>query len=152
EDLLRHVVSEVIPRELCPNGDPRELNFLCNPSGRFEIGGPQADSGLTGRKLIADTYGGAARHGGGALCGKDPSKVDRSAAYYARYAAKNLVAAGLADRLEIQVAYAIGKAEPLSISVETFGTARVSDETITSLIDRFFDFRPAAIIQNLNLR
>ncbi len=129
--LLEHVVEHVIPRELHPKGG---LNFLSNPSGRFEIGGPQADSGLTGRKLIVDTYGGAARHGGGALSGKDPSKVDRSASYYARYAAKNLVAAGVAERLELQVSYAIGQARPVSIHVDCFGTARLEEERIEALL------------------
>jgi len=149
--LFEHVVEHVIPRELYPAGG--ELNFLSNPSGRFEIGGPQADSGLTGRKLIADTYGGASRHGGGALCGKDPSKVDRSAAYYARYAAKNLVAAGVAERLELQVSYAIGQARPVSIHVDCFGTARVDEGRIEALLlsGELFDFRPAAIIRQLDL-
>jgi S-adenosylmethionine synthetase len=151
EDLYEHVVTQVIPKQLYPGGG--ELNFLCNPSGRFEIGGPQADSGLTGRKLIADTYGGAARHGGGALCGKDPSKVDRSAAYFARYAAKNLVAAGVADRLELQVSYAIGRARPVSIHADSFGTARVEESQIEALLlsGELFDFRPGAIIRQLNL-
>jgi S-adenosylmethionine synthetase len=152
-DLLEHVVANVMPPQLCPGGDVSALNFLCNPSGRFEIGGPQADSGLTGRKLIADTYGGAARHGGGALCGKDPSKVDRSASYYARYAAKNLVAAGVADRLELQVSYAIGRARPVSIAVETFGTGRVDEQSIEALLlsGSVFDFRPGGIIEGLGL-
>jgi S-adenosylmethionine synthetase len=126
--------------------------FLVNPTGRFVIGGPMGDAGLTGRKIIVDTYGGMARHGGGAFSGKDPTKVDRSAAYYARYVAKNLVAAGIASRLEIQVSYAIGKAQPLSVMVETFGTSDFSDAQIVALIDRVFDFRPAAIIENLGLR
>jgi S-adenosylmethionine synthetase len=147
-DLVEHVIKAVVPAGLLDG----ETEYFVNPTGRFVIGGPHGDAGLTGRKIIVDTYGGMARHGGGAFSGKDPTKVDRSAAYYARYAAKNLVAAGLADRLEIQVAYAIGKAEPLSISVETFGTGRVSDEEITTLLHQFFDFRPAAIIENLNLR
>jgi S-adenosylmethionine synthetase len=151
EGLLEHVVEEVIPRDLYPSSGG--LNFLSNPSGRFEIGGPQADSGLTGRKLIADTYGGAARHGGGALCGKDPSKVDRSAAYYARYTAKNLVAAGVAERLELQVSYAIGRARPVSIHVDCFGTARVDEGRIEGLLlsGELFDFRPGAIIRQLDL-
>jgi S-adenosylmethionine synthetase len=126
--------------------------FLVNPTGRFVIGGPQGDTGLTGRKIIVDTYGGMARHGGGAFSGKDPTKVDRSAAYYARYVAKNLVAAGLADRLEIQVSYAIGRAHPLSVMIETFGTGRVSDAEMQEIMNSHFDFRPAAIIQNLDLR
>jgi S-adenosylmethionine synthetase len=151
--LLEHVIAQVIPGELCPGGDPGALNFLSNPSGRFEMGGPQADSGLTGRKLIADTYGGAARHGGGALSGKDPSKVDRSASYYARYAAKNLVAAGVAERLELQVSYAIGRARPVSIHVDTFDTGRVDEATIERMLlaGDIFDFRPGAIIRNLGL-
>jgi S-adenosylmethionine synthetase len=148
--LLEHVVQPVIPAALHPSGG---LNFLSNPSGRFEIGGPQADSGLTGRKLIVDTYGGAARHGGGALSGKDPSKVDRSASYYARYAAKNLVAAGVADRLELQVSYAIGQARPVSIRVDSFGTARVDEARIEAALQsgELFDFRPGAIIRQLGL-
>ena len=129
-----------------------KTKFYVNPTGRFVIGGPMGDAGLTGRKIIVDTYGGMARHGGGAFSGKDPTKVDRSAAYYARYAAKNLVAAGLADRLEIQVSYAIGMARPLSIMVETFGTEKVNNGTILDVIHKHFDFRPGAIIQNLNLR
>ena len=123
-----------------------------NPSGRFEIGGPVADAGLTGRKIIVDTYGGMARHGGGAFSGKDPTKVDRSAAYAARYVAKNVVAAGLADRFEIQISYAIGKAQPVSIMCETFGTGRVSDVEIEQLVREHFDLRPGAIIKNLDLR
>src|SRR5581483_3330833 len=125
--------------------------ILVNPSGRFEIGGPTADAGLTGRKIIVDTYGGVARHGGGAFSGKDPSKVDRSAAYAARYVAKNLVAAGLAERCEVQVSYAIGKAEPTSLAVETFGTGRIADEAIVDLINKHFDLRPLGIIRSLDL-
>jgi S-adenosylmethionine synthetase len=147
-DIRQFVINSVIPADMLDD----ETKYFVNPTGRFVIGGPHGDAGLTGRKIIVDTYGGMARHGGGAFSGKDPTKVDRSAAYYARYAAKNLVAAGLAERLEIQVSYAIGKARPLSIMAETFGTARVSDDEILSLIDQFFDFRPAAIIKNLNLR
>src|SRR5262249_14815286 len=120
--------------------------------GRFELGGPAADAGLTGRKIIVDTYGGVARHGGGAFSGKDPSKVDRSAAYAARYVAKNLVAAGLADRCEVQVSYAIGRARPTSIAIETFGTGRLSEDELLQLVRRYFDLRPAAIIHNLDLR
>jgi S-adenosylmethionine synthetase len=142
------VVQAVIPSVLLDD----RVKYYVNPTGRFVIGGPMGDAGLTGRKIIVDTYGGMARHGGGAFSGKDPTKVDRSAAYYARYAAKNLVAAGLADRLEIQVSYAIGIAKPMSIMVETFGTGRVSDHEMLALIDHHFDFRPAAIIQNLGLR
>jgi S-adenosylmethionine synthetase len=147
-DVIEEVVRYVVPSELLDD----RVKYYVNPTGRFVIGGPMGDAGLTGRKIIVDTYGGMARHGGGAFSGKDPTKVDRSAAYYARYAAKNLVAAGLADRLEIQVSYAIGIARPMSIMVETFGTGRMPDSEILELIDRYFDFRPAAIIQNLNLR
>ncbi|MGH2442442.1 MAG: methionine adenosyltransferase [Chloroflexota bacterium] len=147
-DLRRQVVDHVIPLELLDD----KTRFYVNATGRFVIGGPHGDAGLTGRKIIVDTYGGMARHGGGAFSGKDPTKVDRSATYYARYVAKNLVAAGLADRLEIQVSYAIGKAEPLSIMVETFGTGHVSDQTLLELIAEHLDFRPAAIIKNLDLR
>jgi S-adenosylmethionine synthetase len=133
--------------------DERALraNFLVNPTGRFVIGGPVGDAGLTGRKIIVDTYGGMARHGGGAFSGKDPSKVDRSAAYAARWVAKNLVAAGLADRIELQVAYAIGVAHPVSVMVETFGTERVGRATIAALVDEHFDLRPGAFRQALNL-
>ena len=130
----------------------KQTNYIINPSGRFVIGGPQGDAGLTGRKIIVDTYGGMARHGGGAFSGKDSTKVDRSAAYAARYVAKNIVAAGIADRLELQVSYAIGKAEPVSIMVETFGTGVICDERIDALVREFFDLRPAAIIHNLDLR
>ncbi|MFP7760496.1 methionine adenosyltransferase [Marisediminicola sp. LYQ134] len=131
--------------------DSRETRMLINPTGRFEIGGPKGDAGLTGRKIIVDTYGGASRHGGGAFSGKDPSKVDRSAAYAMRWVAKNAVAAGLADRLEVQVAYAIGRATPVGLYVETFGTGAVSDDAITSAISDVFDLRPAAIIRDLDL-
>jgi S-adenosylmethionine synthetase len=126
--------------------------FLINPTGRFVIGGPQADSGLTGRKIISDTYGGMARHGGGAFSGKDPTKVDRSASYAARYVAKNIVAAGLADKCEIQLAYAIGVARPVSIYVDTFGTGKVPDSKLVDLVLEHFDLRPGAIIKDLNLR
>ena len=126
--------------------------FLINPTGRFVTGGPMGDAGLTGRKIIVDTYGGMARHGGGAFSGKDPTKVDRSAAYATRYVAKNIVAAGLADRCEIQIAYAIGTANPVSIMVDTFGTGRVSEDDLVSLIHEHFDLRPAAIIRDLDLR
>jgi S-adenosylmethionine synthetase len=147
-DLVELVVKPVIGPEWL-DGDTK---YYVNPTGRFVIGGPHGDAGLTGRKIIVDTYGGMARHGGGAFSGKDATKVDRSAAYYARYCAKNLVAAGLADRLEIQVSYAIGRAHPVSIMIETFGTGHVSDAEMQDIIDRHFDFRPAAIIQNLGLR
>ena len=129
-----------------------ETELIVNPSGRFVIGGPQADAGLTGRKIIVDTYGGYARHGGGAFSGKDPTKVDRSAAYYARYAAKNVVAAGLAERCEIQVAYAIGKAEPFSVDTESFGTSTIDPDRLRRLVKDAFDFRPAAVIEQLDLR
>ena len=136
-----------------PNGYlDRDTKIYINPTGRFVVGGPMGDYGLTGRKIIVDTYGGVARHGGGAFSGKDPTKVDRSAAYMMRYVAKNLVAAGVADRLEIQVSYAIGVARPLSIAVETFGTCKISDERIVQLIRENFDLRPAALIRDLNLR
>lgn len=147
-DIKEHVISPVIPPELIKG----EMHIFINPTGRFVMGGPQADSGLTGRKIIVDTYGGAVPHGGGAFSGKDPTKVDRSGAYMARYAAKNVVASGLADACQIQVAYAIGVAKPVSIMVETFGTGRISDEHITKLLREHFDFRPAAIIRNLELR
>ncbi|MEG1912139.1 MAG: methionine adenosyltransferase [Cloacibacillus sp.] len=147
-DIIEHVIKPVIPAELITS----KPTFLVNPTGRFVIGGPQADSGLTGRKIIVDTYGGAVPHGGGAFSGKDPTKVDRSGAYMARYAAKNVVAAGLADACQIQVAYAIGVAKPVSIMVETFGTGKIHDEEITKLLREYFDFRPAAIIRDLDLR
>jgi S-adenosylmethionine synthetase len=150
-DIIEQVIKPVI-MSFSPDLLDGSTNFLVNPTGRFVIGGPMGDAGLTGRKIIVDTYGGMARHGGGAFSGKDPTKVDRSAAYYARYVAKNLVAAGIASRLEVQVSYAIGKAQPLSVMVETFGTSNYSDGQIVSLIDRVFDFRPAAIIENLGLR
>jgi len=137
-----------LPQELVDD----QTKYYINPSGRFVLGGPQADSGLTGRKIIVDTYGGAAHHGGGAFSGKDATKVDRSAAYFARYVAKNMVAAGVADRLELQVAYAIGVAEPVSLNVETFGTSKISDNKITEIITQLFDFRPLAIINHLDLR
>jgi S-adenosylmethionine synthetase len=149
-DLWEHVVRPILPGELY---DEKKLleNFLVNPTGKFEIGGPMGDCGLTGRKIIVDTYGGAARHGGGAFSGKDPSKVDRSAAYAARYVAKNVVAAGLADRCEIQVAYAIGVARPVSVMVETYGTERVARGTIASLVEEHFDLRPGAFREYLKL-
>jgi S-adenosylmethionine synthetase len=142
------VIDQVIPSDLVD----RDTKVFVNPSGRFEVGGPAADAGLTGRKIIVDTYGGVARHGGGAFSGKDPSKVDRSAAYAARHVAKNLVAAGLADRCEVQVSYAIGRAQPTSIAVETFDTGQVAEEELMRLVRQHFDLRPGAIIHNLDLR
>ncbi len=147
-DLINYVAKEVIPTKLIDDN----TRYIINPSGKFVIGGPVGDTGLTGRKIIVDTYGGFARHGGGAFSGKDPTKVDRSASYAARYVAKNLVAAGLASRLELQISYAIGVSKPTSISVETFGSGKVSDEVFLALIEKHFDLRPGAIIQNLNLR
>ena len=147
-DALEYIVKPVIPAHLIDN----HTKIFVNPTGRFVTGGPMGDAGLTGRKIIVDTYGGIARHGGGAFSGKDPTKVDRSAAYAARHIAKNVVAAGLADRLELQVSYAIGVARPLSLFIETFGTGKVSDEEIIRLINEHFDLRPAGIIQELNLR
>lgn len=148
EDLIEHVVKPVVDGALLDEN----TKYFINPTGRFVVGGPHGDSGLTGRKIIVDTYGGYARHGGGAFSGKDPTKVDRSAAYAARYVAKNLVAAGLADRCEIQLAYAIGVAKPVSIFVDSFGTGKVSDEKLSELVEKTFDLRPAAIIKNLDLR
>lgn len=147
EDIIEHVVRAVVPEHMLA-----DTRFLINPTGRFVIGGPQGDSGLTGRKIIVDTYGGMGRHGGGAFSGKDPTKVDRSGAYAARYVAKNLVAAGLARRLEVQIAYAIGVARPVSLSVDTFGTGVIPEPEIEELVRRHFDLRPAAIIQNLDLQ
>jgi S-adenosylmethionine synthetase len=146
--LIEKVVRQVIPADLL-DADTR---MFINPSGRFEIGGPMADAGLTGRKIIVDTYGGMARHGGGAFSGKDATKVDRSAAYAARYVAKNVVKAGLADRFEIQVSYAIGKARPISIMIETFGTGKLPDDQILMLIGEHFDLRPKAIIDTMQLK
>jgi len=151
-DLWEHVLHPILPAELYDEKKLNtERNFLVNPTGKFELGGPHADTGLTGRKIIVDTYGGAARHGGGAFSGKDPSKVDRSAAYAARYVAKNVVAAGLADKCEVQLAYAIGVAHPVSIMVDTFGTERVSRSQIVALVNEHFDLRPGAFRQYLNL-
>jgi len=147
-DILEHVIAPIVPPELLDE----KTRYFINPTGRFVIGGPQGDAGLTGRKIIVDTYGGMARHGGGAFSGKDPTKVDRSAAYAARYVAKNIVAAGLADRCEIQLAYAIGVAQPVSILVETFGTGKIPEEKIVELVKKNFDLRPAGIIKTLNLR
>ncbi|EAR24411.1 S-adenosylmethionine synthetase [marine actinobacterium PHSC20C1] len=150
---LREEIEQLVVRPIAESSglDLSNLNAIVNPSGRFEIGGPQGDAGVTGRKVIVDTYGGASRHGGGAFSGKDPSKVDRSATYAMRWVAKNAVAAGLADRLEIQIAYAIGRAAPVSLYVETFGTGHVSDETILDAIHDVFDLRPGAIIRDLDL-
>ena len=147
EAVIEEIIKPVLPKELMTTS----TRYLVNPTGRFVVGGPHGDCGLTGRKIIVDTYGGAARHGGGAFSGKDPSKVDRSAAYAARHVAKNIVAAGLADRCEVQVAYAIGVARPVSLMVNTFGTGKVSDEVIVQLIGKHFDLRPKGIIQSLNL-
>jgi len=152
DEIRRSVSEQIIDAVIPANLRDRDTRIFVNPTGRFVIGGPMGDAGLTGRKIIADTYGGMARHGGGAFSGKDPTKVDRSAAYAARYVAKHLVAAGLADRCEVQVAYAIGVSHPVSVLVETFGTGTLSEERIAQLVGEFFDLRPAAIIANLDLR
>ena len=148
DDLIFRVIKYVVPNGMIDEN----TKIYVNPTGRFVTGGPKGDAGVTGRKIIVDTYGGMAGHGGGCFSGKDPTKVDRSGAYYARYVAKNVVAAGLADRLELQVSYAIGVAHPLSLAVETYGTGKVPDQTIIELIEKHFDFRPASIIQELDLR
>ena len=148
EDLKKYVIAPIVPAELLDE----ETKYFVNPTGRFVIGGPHGDSGLTGRKIIVDTYGGYAKHGGGAFSGKDPTKVDRSATYAARWVAKNVVAADLADKCEVQLAYAIGVAQPVSILVDTYGTGKVSDETLADAVNKVFDLRPAAIIKELDLR
>jgi S-adenosylmethionine synthetase len=148
ELVTEHIIMPSLPEDMVD----RDLKVYVNPTGRFVVGGPMGDAGVTGRKIIVDTYGGMGRHGGGAFSGKDPTKVDRSGAYAARYVAKNIVAAGIADRVEVQVAYAIGIAHPLSVNVETFGTAKIADEMIAALINEFFDLRPGAIIRDLGLR
>jgi S-adenosylmethionine synthetase len=145
--VIEEVIKTVLPKELLD----ANTRYLVNPTGRFVIGGPEGDSGLTGRKIIVDTYGGMGRHGGGAFSGKDPSKVDRSAAYMGRYVAKNIVAAGLADRCEIQFAYAIGYPEPVSVHIDTFGTGKVDDDKIAEAVKKIFSFKPANIIKQLNL-
>ncbi len=148
EDIRKYVLEPILPKEMLTE----HTRYLINPTGRFVIGGPQGDSGLTGRKIIVDTYGGMARHGGGAFSGKDPTKVDRSAAYAARYVAKNIVAAGLADRCELQLAYAIGVAQPTSVQIDTFGTGKLPDEKLVEIVRKHFDLRPAGIIEMLDLR
>ncbi len=147
-DIIEHVIKPIIPGELLDSN----TKYFINPTGRFVIGGPQGDSGLTGRKIIVDTYGGMGRHGGGAFSGKDPTKVDRSAAYAARYVAKNIVAAGIADRVEVQLAYAIGVAHPVSVLIDTFGTGKIPEEEISKIVSKHFDLRPAGIINMLDLR
>jgi S-adenosylmethionine synthetase len=151
EQIRQEVIENVI-KPVCSNWIDNNTKFLVNPTGRFVIGGPPADTGLTGRKVIADTYGGMGRHGGGAFSGKDPSKVDRSACYMARYIAKNIVASGLARKCEVQIAYAIGIAEPVSVMVDTFGTSKIAEEQIEERIRNTFDMKPASIINTLNLK
>jgi len=148
KDMIEHVIKPIIPANMLDD----KTKYYINPTGRFVIGGPHGDSGLTGRKIIVDTYGGYARHGGGAFSGKDPTKVDRSASYAARYVAKNIVAAGLASKCEVQIAYAIGVAKPVSIMIDTFGTGKIADEKIAEIVTKVFDLRPAAIIRDLDLR
>jgi len=148
KDMIEHVIKPIIPAHMLDD----KTKYYINPTGRFVIGGPHGDSGLTGRKIIVDTYGGYARHGGGAFSGKDPTKVDRSASYAARYVAKNIVAAGLASKCEVQIAYAIGVAKPVSIMIDTFGTGKIADEKIADIVTKVFDLRPAAIIRDLDLR
>lgn len=148
KDMIEYVIRPIVPKNLLDD----KTKYYINPTGRFVVGGPQGDSGLTGRKIIVDTYGGYGRHGGGAFSGKDPTKVDRSASYAARWVAKNLVAAGVADKLEIQIAYAIGVAKPVSVEVETFGTGKIDNEKIVEIVNKVFDLRPAAIIRDLDLR
>ena len=152
EQVREAVIEEVIKPALPSRFVDKDTKILVNPTGRFVIGGPQGDSGLTGRKIIVDTYGGYARHGGGAFSGKDPTKVDRTAAYYARYIAKNLVAAGLADKCELELAYAIGVAQPVSVFVDTFGTGKLADSRLAEIVRKHFDMRPAAMIAQLDLR
>jgi len=146
--MIEHVIKPIIPANMLDD----KTKYYINPTGRFVIGGPHGDSGLTGRKIIVDTYGGYARHGGGAFSGKDPTKVDRSASYAARYVAKNIVAAGLASKCEVQIAYAIGVAKPVSIMIDTFGTGKIADDKIAEIVTKVFDLRPAAIIRDLDLR
>lgn len=147
-DIIDKVIKATLPEKFINSA----TKYIVNPTGRFVKGGPEADSGLTGRKIIVDTYGGYGRHGGGAFSGKDPTKVDRSGAYAARWVAKNLVAAGIADKIEVEIAYAIGVARPVSISIDTFGTSKISDEKIVETINKIFDLRPAAIIRDLDLK
>ena len=147
-DMIEHVILPILPPEL----NKGDIKYYVNPTGRFVVGGPQGDSGLTGRKIIVDTYGGSAPHGGGAFSGKDPTKVDRSAAYAARWVAKNIVAAGLASRCQVQLAYAIGVATPVSVNVTTFGTGKVADDVLQKAVTEVFDLRPSAIIRDLDLR
>ena len=148
KDMIEHVIKPIIPADMLDD----KTKYYINPTGRFVVGGPHGDSGLTGRKIIVDTYGGYARHSGGAFSGKDPTKVDRSASYAARYVAKNIVAAGLASKCEVQLAYAIGVAKPVSVMIDTFGTGKIADDKIAEIVNKVFDLRPAAIIRDLDLR